>query len=329
MIRFKEQLFEKLVKATQEELLHEILISELASRGMDNYIHTNDYLYVKGDIPVLLVAHLDTVHRETVKTIVKKNGTWSSPQGIGGDDRCGVYMILELLENLPKKPYVLFSTDEEIGCIGTGKFLKQHSTNKHGIKFMIEFDRKGRDECIFYECNNKSFQEFIMENTNYNFNTGSFTDICEIMEVWDIAGVNLSCGYYNAHTLSEYVVINEMMNTIRVVYSFLEKLDTDKIEMFGAELYQYSYNNRGWYDYDYDLPSTMDMSRLEIEEILEDYYYMTVDGCDYYLCECGEVVDKENFIHNEFMCCICYDRYFEDEEYTIFLHNDENKSNMY
>ena len=312
MIRFKEQLFEKLVKATQEELLHEILIGELVSRGMDNYIHTNDYLYVKGDIPVLLVAHLDTVHKETVKSIVKRNGTWSSPQGIGGDDRCGVYMILELLENLPKKPYVLFSTDEEIGCVGTGKFLKQHSTNKHGIKFMIEFDRKGRDECIFYECNNESFQEFIMENTNYNFNTGSFTDICDIMETWNLAGVNLSCGYYNAHTLNEYVVINEMMNTIRVVYSFLEKLDTDTLETFRAELYQYPYSNRGWYDYDL-LDS---MSDLEIEEILAEHHYMTVDGYDYFICDCGEVVDKENFLNNGLMCGMCYDKLFEESVYN-------------
>ena len=62
MIKFKEQLFEKLVKATQEELLHNILIEELNNRGMENYIHTNDYLFVKGEMPVLLVAHLDTVH---------------------------------------------------------------------------------------------------------------------------------------------------------------------------------------------------------------------------------------------------------------------------
>ena len=319
MIKFKEQLFEKLVKATQEELLHNILIEELNNRGMENYIHTNDYLFVKGEMPVLLVAHLDTVHRETVQTIVKKNGTWSSPQGIGGDDRCGVYMILELLENLPKKPYILFSTDEEIGCIGTGKFLRVHTYNEHGIKFMIEFDRKGRDECVFYECGNESFQEFIMENTNYNFNTGSFTDICDIMETWNLAGVNLSCGYYNAHTLNEYVVINEMMNTIRVTYSFLEKLDTDKVEMFGAELYQYKRVEGMWYDLNYPT----DLSTIEIEEMLEEHYYMTVDGYNYYICNCGEVVDEDNFIEYGFMCGVCYDNMFtETEQYNLPLDYD-------
>ena len=133
------------------------------------------------------------------------------------------------------------------------------------------------------------------------------------METWNLAGVNLSCGYYNAHTLNEYVVINEMMNTIRVVYSFLEKLDTDTLETFGAELYQYSHGYGNWYDYDL-LDS---MSDLEIEEILAEHHYMTVDGYDYFICDCGEVVDEDNFINNEFMCGVCYDRMFEETEHHI------------
>ena len=118
MKKFNENLFEKLVKATQSQLLA-FLPSELKKRGMNDIVATKDYILCHGDTPLLLVAHLDTVHRETVKEIYKVGGAWSSPQGIGGDDRCGIYMILSLLEKLPFKPYVLFATDEEIGCVGT------------------------------------------------------------------------------------------------------------------------------------------------------------------------------------------------------------------
>ena len=53
------------------------------------------FLYAEGTVPVLLVAHLDTVHRTQPETICySADGTvMMSPQGIGGDDRAGVYMI--------------------------------------------------------------------------------------------------------------------------------------------------------------------------------------------------------------------------------------------
>ena len=44
MIKFKEELFEQLVKATQPELLNEILIEKMRALGMADYVHTEDYL---------------------------------------------------------------------------------------------------------------------------------------------------------------------------------------------------------------------------------------------------------------------------------------------
>ena len=54
-----------------------------------------NYILVKGKAPILLVAHLDTVHTEPVKDIcmTEDRNILMSPQGIGGDDRCGVYAI--------------------------------------------------------------------------------------------------------------------------------------------------------------------------------------------------------------------------------------------
>jgi di/tripeptidase len=83
-----------------------------------NEVTSSDgFIYANGTFPVLLVAHMDTVHKESVKQIVYSDGgdKISSPQGIGGDDRCGVYMIMQIVKTYNCS--VLFTEDEEIGCI--------------------------------------------------------------------------------------------------------------------------------------------------------------------------------------------------------------------
>ena len=80
--------FEKLVLRTQEEM-KEYVKSRLGNHG--KVITRDGFIYYKGTFPVLLCAHMDTVHKELPRTMVYANGTLSSPQGIGGDDRCGSF----------------------------------------------------------------------------------------------------------------------------------------------------------------------------------------------------------------------------------------------
>ena len=106
--------FEEILRMKQEELL-KALNKYLNRVGYCNKILCTDkYLFAKGDINIMLVAHLDTVHKDvpTVYYDKEKKVLWS-PDGIGGDDRCGVYAILEILKEY--KPYILFTTDEEKG----------------------------------------------------------------------------------------------------------------------------------------------------------------------------------------------------------------------
>ena len=315
MKKFNGNLFEKLVKATQSRLLA-LLPTELKNRGMRDIVATDDYILAHGNVPVMLVAHLDTVHKETVKEIYKVGGAWSSPQGIGGDDRCGIYMILSLIEKLPFKPYVLFSTDEEIGCVGTGKFLKDYPVNEFEIKFMIEFDRKGNNDAVFYDCENSNFIDFVLGKTGYKFQHGAFTDICEIMSAWDVAGVNLSCGYYNAHTLKEYVVIDEMLNTIDVTKKFLENLNFNEIPHFDAQLYSPQYDTYGYYHYDDDMAYNEWMEKHK-----EQCYYGEFYGKKYYMCDCGDIVDEDEFAICEGFCknCFGYFSYEDESEDDAFM----------
>ena len=107
---------ESLLYPTQKQLFKMLLKSKILN-GTKIY-RENEYLLIQGDIPILLVAHLDTVHKEPVKDLcmTEDRNILMSPQGIGGDDRCGVYALVSLFESVEKgkKPSLLFTCDEEI-----------------------------------------------------------------------------------------------------------------------------------------------------------------------------------------------------------------------
>ena len=172
--------------------------------------------------PVCLTAHMDTVHKEPVKKVViekhkAKNETIiSSPQGIGGDDRCGIWMIMEIVKS-GLRPYVIFNEDEEVGCVGAGKFAehpKYPSYIEKDCMFIVELDRRNATDAVYYYLDNLEFEEYVSEITGYKTAIGSYSDICEIAPVCGIAAVNLSCGYYEEHTPQHYVIWQEMMNTL-------------------------------------------------------------------------------------------------------------------
>lgn len=114
--------FESILKMTQGEL-KEYLVHQLREQGYEP-VCKNGFLYAEGTIPVLLVAHLDTVHTHRPDIICRsEDGRYlMSPDGIGGDDRAGVYMILLLMREC--HCHILFCEDEEIGGIGAKKFAK-------------------------------------------------------------------------------------------------------------------------------------------------------------------------------------------------------------
>jgi hypothetical protein len=193
--------------------------------GVRNVYSEEGFIFVKGDLPVTLVAHLDTVHEVQVSedTIVVNDNIVSSPVGIGGDDRCGVYAIKKLVE-LGLKPTIVLTEDEEIGCIGARTFSKNHQYLRHikECNFIVELDRKGRNDAVFYDCHNEFFKDYIISR-GWEYNTGSCSDICYIAPITNVAAVNLSVGYYNAHTENEYVNFDDLEETILRVKDLLNE----------------------------------------------------------------------------------------------------------
>jgi hypothetical protein len=233
--------FEKIF-TTPDAKLKNALRCELIENGYTpSQLHNKPkFLYAEGNAPYMLVAHLDTVHKSLPSIICySKDGNYMmSPQGIGGDDRCGVYIILELLNKLPYKPYVLFTMDEEVGGIGAQAFMKYIvDVEIPDLKYIVEYDRKGNKDCVFYHCDNKEFVEFV-EGFGFDKAYGTFSDISIIAPDLEVAAVNISSGYYNPHTEHEYVDISDM-NTI------IEK----SIKMLTAECEKFEYIEQEYQSY--------------------------------------------------------------------------------
>ena len=252
---------------TQAELI-EFCAAELTKRGYTDVLKHDKFVFAQGDIPVMLVAHLDTVHK-TLPTIYfdrKKKVIWS-PDGIGGDDRCGVYAILKICET--HKPYVLFTTDEEIGGQGATVFneIFKDVPLKEYINFMIEIDRRGRNEAVFYQCDNKEFQNYIL-SFGFTKGIGTFTDISRIAPYFDIAAVNFSAGYYKEHTTTEHIILDDLDHTINKVIEILNDEPNHKYYDFQQLVYK-----RPKHESYYTLPLyvEIDWKTLEAKEWFEVY----------------------------------------------------------
>ena len=218
----------------------------------ENVFYKDGFVYAEGKLPMLLVAHMDTVHKKLPKKIIWKNGAFSSPNGIGGDDRCGIFMILEIIKQYNCS--VLFCEDEEIGGVGAEKFIGTKLADGLVGKFnyIIEFDRKGKDDAVYYNCDNPDFENFISADGFYSTSYGSFSDISTVAPFLKAAAVNLSCGYYKAHTNEEYVVWNEMINSMEAAKMILARTTMeDKFEYIEGKYSSNWYNYYG-YGYGYD-----------------------------------------------------------------------------
>lgn len=233
-------MFRKICKMSQKDLKK--FVADSLKKTYKDVVVGDGYVYAQGTFPVLLVAHLDTVHAN-LPTIFKydnKTDSLSSPQGIGGDDRCGVYMILQVVKKYNCS--VLFCEDEEIGGVGATKFTKTNLARNLEFNYIIEFDRQGCNDAVFYNCDNEEFEEFITKDY-YKTAWGTFSDISILAPFFKCAAVNLSCGYYNAHTAKEYVVLSEMDESIYKACDILKRTTVnDKfeyIESYGGSYFDW------------------------------------------------------------------------------------------
>ena len=215
------QSFKTLVRLNQDKLRKTLYLTLAKTYGRKKVKNDIDYIYAIGDIPVALVAHMDTVFPVPPQDIYfdRAQGIMWSPDGLGADDRAGVFSILKIISE-GYMPHIIFTSDEELGARGALQLSKIPCPFKD-LRFIIELDRRGVDDCVFYDCANEEFEKFI-EEFGFHSEWGSFSDISEICPAWGVAGVNLSVGYQDEHSYVETLNVRHLLETVEKVKNILD-----------------------------------------------------------------------------------------------------------
>jgi hypothetical protein len=175
-----------------------------------------------------LTAHLDTVHDSDFddKKIVcydRQQGLLMSPQGIGGDDLCGIWIAYQVYCQTTCPLQIIFCHGEEGPRPGSNEFKFTHKPS-----FIVGIDRRGDSDLVTsimgQSIAGRKLKQIILpiaKQHNYNQVSGMFTDVYSFA-LKGFAGVNVSAGYYSPHTLHEYVVISAMDKAIGFILALLQ-----------------------------------------------------------------------------------------------------------
>lgn len=145
--------------------------------------------------------------------------------GVGGDDKCGIYLALRMLHVLPHVTAV-FVRDEEVGCLGSNIVPLQWFDH---ASFVLQADRNNRTMDVIrdtnaMECASDDFMDCILslpicKAAGHKENTGSITDIGELASRGlPVSMVNISSGYHGPHTANEVVHLDELSVALQLAY---------------------------------------------------------------------------------------------------------------
>lgn len=309
------KVLEQFFQLTQENLLK--VMGKYLKNKYETIYFTKDYIVAVGDIPVALVAHLDTVFSSPPTNIFydKVKNVMFSPDGLGADDRAGVYSIVQIIKS-GLRPTIILTTDEERGALGATKLISDLPTAPTNLKYIVQLDRRGINDCVFYDCDNLEFETYI-ENFGFKTAYGTFSDISTICPKWGIAGVNLSIGYINEHSYSELLYVGNMIATIEKVIKMLKTVD-DNVPEFHYIPRKFDLNAFDW-DPSYGVSKalwdswhiTEDNQKQRCQQCQQEMYdfdlfpVKTQDG--YQINLCSDCINQSKYIN---WCSCCYEPYF-------------------
>jgi tripeptide aminopeptidase len=233
-----------------------------------------------GEYYPCVVSHIDTVHRSHIDLIDNKrrldivdkgngdliayNPLTNEQTGIGGDDKCGVFVCLSLFLEMDILKGAFF-VEEEIGMLGSKEADPEFFKN---VGYAIQFDAPSAnwitEVCSGVKIFDSEFKDKIKtvlsEGGYNNFSNDPFTDVNQLSQKFDFNCLNLGCGYYEQHRDSEYVVIDEVEKSLWMgiklihflgVADYLRK-DKEVPKQMISESYNYGNN--------YDNLQDLDMS---------------------------------------------------------------------
>lgn len=298
--------YEELCRLRQNGILH-LMKQFLSQKGYKEIYTSPAFIVAYGDIPVGLVAHADTVFKSPPQDFyydTDKNVFWS-PDGMGADDRAGIYAIMKIVQ-AGYRPHVIITTDEETGCIGAAKLARSLTEFPSDLKFLIQLDRRGEKDSVFYECGNDEFEDYVNQ---FGFETewGSFTDICVLAPAWGVAAVNFSIGYMNEHTAFEILHVDWMFNTINKVCNLLQHVivPENDVPVFAYVERPYAYCYHG-YTRGYNYKTGWDSDWDDYDDILFDHKNSAARSAQTFLMDKTTPEDSQRVCEiDECRCITC------------------------
>jgi len=173
---------------------------------------------------VCLVAHIDTIFVSPSNLEISNHILKSAKnEGLGADDRAGVWALLKLYNTMSKadRPMLLFTDGEERGGIGAYEACTVLKEELKNVIFFVELDRQDQKDAVFY-CNEPvNFRRYI-ETFGYKESHGSFSDISILGKFFEVCAVNLSVGYQHQHSKEETLNLKWLAESMRKIRLLLE-----------------------------------------------------------------------------------------------------------
>ena len=244
-------------KTYQEEKMVEFLVNWLTENNISHFVDEHNNVYAtkqeSAELPEdfyfpCVISHTDTVHnidtiniseemlpnaQREIKLSYKAYNDQGKPTGIGGDDKCGVFACLTLLEELPYLKAAFF-VSEETGCHGSLKASEDFFSNVgYGIQFDAPENWMITEKCfgqVLFDRDSEFFNtcdKILTEGMNQNdmeYMVHPYTDVYALRGKFDFSCINISIGYYNYHTKNEYVVVEDVFNGIDMGRKMIENL---------------------------------------------------------------------------------------------------------
>jgi len=313
-------------KTYQEEDMVEYLCDEFDSiPGVSYYrddmmnIYATKGELTEGEFYPMFIAHTDTVHNKVDKIVVKEErlsrpNTFGksfdstpvdclkaytedgNPTGIGGDDKCGIFICLELLKQLDKVKIGLF-VSEETGCHGSSKcdenFLKD-------VGYITQYDAPGNhlisEICSGVRLFDRESEFFTKTLSAIETSFGNemlvqshpYTDVSQLKKKSDVSCINMSCGYYNMHSNQEFVSIEDVRCAIEAGKNMVKELGYKKYEyVYKPIVYTPQTVMNSLIDFDDEYEE--EIHQLETIDVIEEKNGITIsevyDGVSLFICD--------------------------------------------
>lgn len=312
-----KKLYEIHSKSGQEKKLKRF-VRKWISANVPNAMMSNDKLgniyVVKGNSETypVVVAHLDQVQNshsrdfqalEAGDIIIGYSQKSRAQQGLGADDKNGVWIALQCLLLFDNIKIALF-VSEEVGCIGSKGADMSFFTD---ARFVLQCDRRGAHDLITNAgwtdlCSPDFVHAIQPELFGYEEEEGMLTDVLTLKENGlSVSCVNISCGYYEPHTDCEFTNIPDLLNCLSFVKHIIETCtdvypheyaycssyyDYDRYEAlcdnWGEEQPQETYDTENLYS---DRRAFNELYYDVVKEILEMYPSASFDQVFWYLKE--------------------------------------------